>query len=175
MEYDIEKAISKAVEPVGAQSFHALVKTLTDGLPMGVLDLWQTDLVSRQPTEIEAQAAARVALQIEDTARLCFARLFLNSEFRAALIKDMQAGHGLKMAKIKTIRRTKPFEEAIRQSPSKSTKEIINDLLAKGRLIDDGNDYLIVNAETDRSRWAKVAKTTLDSKFSKLRKKLRNT
>lgn len=171
MKYDFKAAIDRAAKPVGDRAFHALVKTITDGWPRGLIgaDIWKSDLISRQPTEDEAGAAAYVARWIEEEAANTVMRLFLDADFRAALKKDMQTGHARTMASDKKMRRSLPFVDAIKSAPKESTKEILKRLEGEKKIEDAGDVYLIVNEGTNRDTWARVAKTTINSKFSRLR------
>ena len=58
-----------AFEPVSMRIFHDLIKTQTEGLPddLSSLELWQTDLITREPTEKE-MIASRLSLLIEEEA-----------------------------------------------------------------------------------------------------------
>lgn len=175
MKYDFKKAIAKAVEPVGSRAFHALVKTVTDGLPRGLLEVWNTDLTAREVTKEEASAAAIVSLEIEKEARLALSRLFLDDEFRSALTKDLQTGHGRKLAKNRKERLTAPFDKALRLAPDKPTKDLLNNLIGEGKLEVEGEFYLLVDPATERKKWKRYSEGTLNSKFSRLRKVLQNT
>lgn len=172
MKFDFEAAIDAAIQPVGTRAFHAIVKTCTDGLPSGMisLDLWKTELIAKQPTESEANAASHIAMWIEEEAKKSIIRLFLNVEFRAALTKDMQKGHARKMSQQKQVRRTSVFLKACTEAPGKPTKIILNEMQARGEIEDVGDAYLIVVKELDRSAWARISKTTMDSKLSRLKK-----
>ena len=178
MKFDFKAAVEKAVEPVGKRAFHAIYKTLTDGLPLGGIirnEMWKTDHVSRQLTENESKNAAWVALWIEEEARNSIVRLFLDKDFRAALTKDMQTGHARKMAGERSARRTTVFKDALKVNPSRPTKEIVCDLERDGKMVDEGDYYLIVGESSDRNNWQRIAKITIDAKLSRLRKELRNT
>ncbi len=171
MKFDFKAAIDRAAIPVGDRAFHALLKIATDGWPRGLIgaEIWKSDLVFRQPTENEVAAAGYVARWIEEEAASTVARLFLDAGFRAALKKDMQTGHARKMASDRKRRRSAPFMDAIKAAPKKSAKEILKELQRDKKLEDVGDAYLIVDEQTSRDSWERVAKTTLDSKISRLR------
>jgi hypothetical protein len=171
MKYDFEAAFGRAIEPVGDRAFRALVKTVVDGLPRGLIgaSMWESELISRQPTESEAHAAAYVARLIREEAAGAIARLFSDASFRAALKRDMQTGHARGMASNRKKRRSSLFMAAIQAAPQKSTKEILKELEGENKILDAGDVYLIVDDGTNRDSWERVAKTTLDSKFSRLR------
>lgn len=169
---EFEDTINKAVERVGVRVFHDFIKLVTDGLPddPSALALWETDITSRQASKREAEIADQLALRIEEEMQFAILSMFLDAEFRAFLKKDFRTGHARRMAKNKKNQRTSVFAAALMAAPEKSTKEILKEMEARDELEDIGDFYLIVKPGIDREQWPRIAKTSLDSKLSRLRK-----
>jgi hypothetical protein len=164
--------ISKAVEQVGDRVFHDFVKIVTDGLPdnPSALKLWETDITARQISKRDADLAAQLALRIEEEMNNAILLMFMDAEFRALLKKNFRTVHARGMARDKKNQRTLPFAAALMAAPKKSTKEILKDMEARDEIEDIGDAYLLVKPGSDRAQWPRIAKTSLDSKISRLRK-----
>lgn len=170
------RIFNEAFEQVSMQIFHHLIKTQTDGLPndLGSLEIWKTALISRGPTETEVAASSRLALAIENEAYNVIYKSvlfnFLNHpQVSSSLQKRIVASRARAMAHKKKLERTLLFEAALKTATRKSTKEVLRDMEASGKIEDMGDHYLIVHPNRDRARWLKIKKTTIDSKLSRLR------
>lgn len=174
-----EKAFNKAFEGVGKRIFHAILKTQTDGLPKDSSDLefWKSDdSTLRLATREEAIIAAKLAILIEDEAcNIIYNSVVFDflSDLAVAttLERRIMANWALMMARKKKNERTSPFERALKANPDKSTKEILRDMEANGKIEDIGDYYLIVNPVIERARWKKIKKISVNSKMSRLRRK----
>lgn len=156
--------------------FHDLIKTQTDGVPddLSSLELWQTDLTSREPTEKESKIASRLTLLIEEEAHEVIYKLLFDfiddPAVSACLYSRMAPIQAFRMAPKRRVEKTLLFESALQAAPKKSTKDILRDLEASGKIEDIGDHYLIVDSNSDRDQWKRVKKTSLDSKLSRLRR-----
>jgi hypothetical protein len=164
--------VNKAIEQVGNRVFHDFVKIVTDGLPdnPSAQKLWETDVTARQVSPAEAKLASQLALGIEEEMNDAIHLMFMDADFRALLKKNFRTVQVRRMAKDKKNQRTLPFAAALRAAPKKSTKEILKEMEARNEIEDIGDAYLIVEPGRDRAQWPRIAKTSLDSKMSRLRK-----
>jgi hypothetical protein len=167
----VRVALDNALKPVGDEAFRIIYKALSDGLPSGGIiseAMWQTEYVGKHLTDDEANKIARLALRIEEEAKLALVSLLANDNFRDALKRDFILSHSRKNAKSRQSRRTAPFIEILKLNPNLSTKEIVNKLEQEGKIIDQGDKYEIVTSG------AIVKKDSIASKVSRIRKKMRN-
>ncbi|MGD9659779.1 MAG: hypothetical protein AB7U63_00760 [Porticoccaceae bacterium] len=175
--FTFEATFRKAVEPVGKAAFHTLCKLLSEGLPPDDPQgraLWDSDLTKRELSDIETSKAAALALAIEEQAFKSILRTLAADGFLEAISSLIETAHAQAMAKQRSKVRTDPFTTYLKRNPDISSKEIVRTMEAEG-IIEAHNDYyLIVNQSLDRSEWPKVKLSSMPSKLSRLRRKLRN-
>lgn len=161
-------ALDAAPAKVEAEAIRIIEKILIDGLPRGVIgtQIWHSNEPSSSLSLADKGIVANLGARLAKLALNSICDLFLNTEVRAALLKDANNGQLAKMRNERSRTRTAAIKETVLAMREKSSKDIERELVLVGLLEYDDDNARYRYPGTEKSFSAK----SLDSKISRIKR-----